>query len=238
VTSPLHPWQQKTERRLVLLETLVEFLIHDGVRAEPRGFNGQQGRQALFRELARVCDFRVLVETGTYIGDTAGWLAREFKLPVWTSEVEPNFVTVAQKRFRHLPNLQISESDARTFLDVLIATGAAKAGAFFYLDAHWGTDAPLVTELSLIARRCTEFVVMVDDFEVPGDDGYSFDDYGGVRLVAADYAKTFGELGLVAYSPTLPSEHETGARRGCVVLCREDMTARLDGLEFLRRWFP
>jgi hypothetical protein len=43
---------------------------------------------------------------------------------------------------------------------------------FFYLDAHWNEDLPLAEEIDLIFSRSPCAVVMIDDFEVPGDPGF------------------------------------------------------------------
>lgn len=230
----LHPWQKKTERRLQQLEALMDFLIHDGVRAEPRPFNGQEGRKALFESLCEAMEPTRFVETGAYLGDTAGWVCRDPDGPsVWTCDTDERLVTLVSKRF---PGLRVVEADARSFLAELIRSKVCTFRAFFYLDAHWGQDLPVATELELIAAHCSEFVVMVDDFEVPGDEGYGFDDYGdGLSLTLKDLGATFERLGLTAYFPTLPSDRETGSRRGCVVLCRADLTDKLDQLACLRR---
>ena len=75
------------------------------------------------------------------------------------------------------------------------------------------------------------------DFEVPGDEGYGFDDYGFRRSLSMScFGKVFRELELSVYFPVLPSMQETGARSGCVVLAKAGSAAagQLDKLPLLR----
>ena len=62
---------------------------------------------------------------------------------------------------------------------------------------------------------------MVDDFQVPFDAGYGYDDYGSGRVLTADYIEPIvAAHGLRVLYPSTPSVHETGERRGCVVLAK------------------
>jgi hypothetical protein len=56
--------------------------------------------------------------------------------------------------------------------------GFAGRTILFYLDAHWNDDLPLEEELELIFSVHPHAVVMIDDFQVPDDPGYQFDEYG------------------------------------------------------------
>ena len=58
---------------------------------------------------------------------------------------------------------------------------------FVYLDAHWAEELPLAEELCIVASAWTRCVVMVDDFQVPGDSGYAYDDYGPGLALTEDY---------------------------------------------------
>jgi hypothetical protein len=54
---------------------------------------------------------------------------------------------------------------------------------FFHLDAHWEGDLPLQEEIEIILGRFPNFLIMIDDFRVPGDSGYGFDDYGRGKML-------------------------------------------------------
>ena len=95
---------------------------------------------------------------------------------------------------------------------------------FFYLDAHWNADLPLAEELEIVFARCPAAVVMVDDFQVPDDPGYGYDDYGPGKTLTPDYiAPMVASHDLAAFYPATPATEESGERRGCVVLARDDV---------------
>ncbi len=91
----------------------------------------------------------------------------------------------------------------------------------FYLDAHWEAHLPLAEEIDVIARHCADPLILVDDFEVPGDPDYTFDDYGDGAVLNEGYLKQNGLLDeFDALYPALPGSHESSFRRGCVMLLR------------------
>ena len=57
------------------------------------------------------------------------------------------------------------------------------------------------------------------------------------RLFTPDYiARVVEQFGLGAYYPAIPSSDESGARRGCVVLAKQDVHGpRLEQVRLLRR---
>src|SRR5262249_15783341 len=107
---------------------------------------------------------------------------------------------------------------------------------FFYLDAHWSENLPLSDEIKIIFSSISRAIVMVDDFQVPDDVGYGYDDYGnGKALTGAYIAPQVVKYGLREFYPATPSALETGQRRGCVVLARDQsITEALSGISLLR----
>jgi hypothetical protein len=104
---------------------------------------------------------------------------------------------------------------------------------FFYLDAHWHKDLPLRDETEFIMRNFDSFVIMIDDFEVPGDPGYTFDDYGpGKRLSLSDFP-FHNDNRIFSYRPARPSSRESGIRRGCIILVSSDLKPQVDSLRTL-----
>ena len=74
---------------------------------------------------------------------------------------------------------------------------------FIYLDAHWEEDLPLAEELAVIARATTRCIVMIDDFQVPGD-GYAYDNYGPGKALVEDSSRVSAErLGIDVSDCTL-----------------------------------
>jgi hypothetical protein len=98
-----------------------------------------------------------------------------------------------------------------------------KAG-FVYLDAHWNADLPLADELDVVFNYWPAAVIMIDDFQVPDDVGYSYDDYGqGKALTAAYIAPAVTNHFLQTLYPAAGSTEESGARRGSVVPAKADI---------------
>jgi len=227
------------KRRIGVLETVVHNLLDSPVyQPDPStAFNGQTGRQRIFERIVGQRRFDRIVETGTFIGNTAGWMNHVTGLPVHSAEINRHFHLLSRKRLAHYTDVNLEMGDSVDFLRRLARSPFAGARVFFYLDAHWYESLPLAEELRLIAGHWADFVVMVDDFEVPRDEGYGFDDYGfGRSLTIGCFGKVFRELKLRAYSPALPSTQETGARSGCVVLAQEGSKAanELDAIPLLK----
>jgi len=150
-------------------------------------------------------------------------MATVAQLPVYTSEVNARFNLLARIRLRSIPGIKFFLGDSREFLSRL--PGLLKDQSkrvLFYLDAHWYADLPLEGELEIIAKDWQMFVIMIDDFQVPGDDGYGYDSYDEHQTLTFErFAGVFRRHCLMPFFPSLPSQEETGIRRGCVVLARE-----------------
>lgn len=211
-------------RRLHDLEVAVDSLIlHPSWTADlARVLNGQAERQRIFEDIVRAFDVREIIETGTFLGDSTGFFASRLPdVTVRSCELSPRFAALARGRLSAFTNVDISCSDSRAFLSSLENAQPSPPGtiSFAYLDAHWDADLPLMEELPLLLGKRGNAVIMIDDFEVPGDDGYSFDSYGrGKELTMRNFLPLFARNGLQAFSPAASSRSETGYRRGCVVL--------------------
>lgn len=181
--------------------------------------NGQPGRQELVRTIARSANPQAVIETGTYRGATTQFLWAVTGAPTWTVEVSPRNARFARWRLGAFPNITVCQADSRDFLRRLaVDERVPKDNVLFYLDAHWGPELPLREELIIIAQAWKNPAIMIDDFEVPGDTGYYFDDYGNGQRLSRDYIP-LSEMGdFEVLYPTCPSAAEAGARRGCAVV--------------------
>jgi hypothetical protein len=75
---------------------------------------------------------------------------------------------------------------------------------------------------------------MIDDFEVPGDPGFGYDDYGSEKALNQKYIAP--PHGLTIFYPSAPSREETGRWRGCAVLCKSAfLGGTLQGIPLLRQ---
>jgi hypothetical protein len=189
-----------------------------------RGFNGQAARQTLFRNIIANTRPHAIVETGTFFGTTTEFMSQT-GLPIFTIEADPRHYGIARARLWRMRNIQLIYGDSLTALRMLFdgpLHPLSDRALFFYLDAHGNLDLPLAEEIDIIFRRCSSAVVMIDDFQVPSDPGYGYDNYGPGKALVSGYirpAMLAHQLG--AFYPCAPSAAETGARRGCVVLAKD-----------------
>jgi predicted O-methyltransferase YrrM len=186
-------------------------------------FNGQANRLRIFNAIIARVRPTAIIETGTYLGTTTEFMAGT-GLPIYTIEGHPRHYGFARARLWRKPNVQLYEGDSRYELRKLF-DGPLKyltgESFFFYLDAHWSEDLPLADEIDIIFARSSKAVVMIDDFEVPGDPGFGYDDYGSEKALNAKYVASLAEThDLEIFYPSAPSWEETGSRRGCAVLCK------------------
>ena len=197
--------------------------------------NGQQRRCDIVRDLARVISFDRAIETGTYRGTSTEFFSAVLGTPIETVETNPRFLAYSARRLAIFPDVHVVPGDSRTFLQGLAKSpGATNESVFIYLDAHWEGDLPLAQEVKIIAGSWTQAVVMIDDFQVPDDDGYGFDDYGSGKKLAESYLPADDLVGWQFFYPKAHSSDETGARRGCCVLASPALSAQVRGVASLR----
>jgi hypothetical protein len=204
---------------------------------EPYGgpLNGQAGRQRIVTEIFGAASFDFVWETGTYRGSTTAFLATLTDKPIVTTEISPRNFGFASARLRSFSNVRQELGDSVSVLRRdKTAFGPDQLG-FFYLDAHWNEYLPLADELGVIRDYWRDYVIVVDDFQVPDDAGYRFDDYGPGRALTLDYLPREVRSGSRLFWPSLPSAEEDGAKRGCVVIASDRMGAALDSLPSLRQ---
>jgi hypothetical protein len=229
----------------VLLRLLSEQTIGmiDYIRSPERGagwgpFNGQTARQALFRDIIANTRPHAIVETGTFLGATTEFMSQT-GLPIFTIELQPRNYGFVRARFWRRRNIKLLRGDSPAALRRLF-DGAlhplSTRTLFFYLDAHWNDDLPLAEEIDIIFRRCPSAVAMIDDFQVPFDAGYGYDDYGPGKALVSDYIRpAVLTHELQAFYPSTPSAADYPStpsaaaglavpgrlRRGCIVLAKE-----------------
>jgi hypothetical protein len=183
--------------------------------------NGQRARCLLVAELIRKLEPRAIVETGSYLGTTTEWLAA-FQLPVHSCEANSESFGFAEARLAGIGNVTLIRGDSRTALRGVLdgpLRGVREEPILLYLDAHSNADLPLREEVEIVFERCPRAVLLIDDFEVPEDPGYGYDDYGPGAVLKGDYlGEAVRSFSLELRYPTTPAAEETGARRGCCVV--------------------
>jgi len=201
----------------------LDFDAHPAMDVWGGAFNGQERRQTLFDQLLQELTIVTIVETGTFRGTTTAYMAKT-GLPIFSCELRPRYFHYSSLRLANIPNIRLERADSRRFLRELLDENLLPPGpALFYLDAHWEHDLPVWEEVDQIFSRHPSPVVMVDDFRVPTDSGFAYDDYGKGKCLSVTDLHEAVTARPSMFFPKHASAHETGARRGCVVLAQGDL---------------
>jgi len=239
--------RRRSETRIHTLKRLVRSLpARIGARRDlrrpelARGYgalNGQVGRQAAVSGMFQHIDFDLVVETGTYRGTTTEFLRTLTRAPIVTIEVDERLAFYSQARLGTLPDLRVVYGDSATEIRRLIfGKGRDARLPFFYLDAHWHTRLPLRWEILEVLSAFPECCILIDDFQVPTDGGYRFDDYGPGFRLTPDLLDGLDLHGVEWFWPAVPAVQETGYKRGWLVLARgETVVAALRTIPELRQ---
>lgn len=200
-------------------------------------FNDQKNRKALFEKLCQTVTFTAIVETGTFRGATSSYMHSFTGLPIFTIELNPRFFRFAKTRLAFTPGIRLTLGDSRSFIYELIDGEKLPGGnTFYYLDAHWNDDFPLWQEIETILINQTASIVMIDDFQVPGDSGYFYDDYGaGQSLTIKELRNECpSTVDATIFFPSKKSKSETGGKRGCAVITGDpELANRLRTVDLL-----
>ena len=130
--------------------------------------------------MADLYDVHVLVETGTYHGDTISAVQDRFK-KIYSIEIYEPFATRAQQKFADLKNVNVILGDSAAKLPGLLAE--ISEPILFWLDGHYsgqGTglgdkETPILAEIEHIhrLRRGYKDVILIDDARCfTGSEGY------------------------------------------------------------------
>ena len=149
---------------------------------------GAVKRDMLLRT-AQQHDLRVLIETGTYTGDTVMALCRHFDRIV-SVELSPELHAKAVRQARRRRNVELLLGDSAKVLAGVLAT--LRRPALFWLDAHYSggvtalgdSVSPISAELDLILGHVVKgHVILIDDAREFHDSARS--GYPAAELVAA-----------------------------------------------------
>ena len=228
---------------------IIDYYRHPDWRSSWGGaLNGQSHRQRMVETFIRELPLETIVETGTYRGTTTAFLASLTSVPIYTVECDARRQGFSLPALRRFDNVHRYGGDSREFLRMLASKPDLENQVIlFYLDAHGtpdyvnarGTaDLPLADEVDIIFRRWQRALVLIDDFQVPDDDGYGYDNFGRGKALTCDYLRlAIRRFGLRTFFPSVTSDSETGFKRGCVVLAADaDLIAALRTMPEVREW--
>ena len=136
-------------------------------------------KQAVISEFREKFGLKILVETGTYLGEMVNAKKHEFA-KIYSIELAEIFYLRAKKRFAQYPQITILEGDSASVLAGLC--GSLDQPVLFWLDGHYSggltarseQDTPVAREISnILANIKQRFVILIDDARLfVGTNGY------------------------------------------------------------------
>ncbi len=114
-----------------------------------------------------------IVETGTNMGDTAEYLAKNYpKIKIVTTESNTNFFNFSRKRLLKYQNVSVLNESSEK---VVFVENGKDLNTLYYLDAHWESYWPLKDEIKNIFKG----IVCVGDFNIKHY-SFGYDQYNDV----------------------------------------------------------
>lgn len=136
-------------------------------------------KQDVVKKYATEFALRILIETGTYLGDMIRATKSAFD-EIYSIELNTSFCERVRKRFAACPHIHIVEGDSADVLPRILAT--ISRPCLFWLDAHYSgglsargrLETPIVTEIECILNHpIPDHVLLVDDARLfNGEHGY------------------------------------------------------------------
>jgi hypothetical protein len=177
------------------------------------------------------------VETGSGHGHTAGFVRRVFGVPVFTCDINILHYFISRAHLFWANQIEFHRLDSPEFLRRVCSEAVIGSNPIFYLDAHWYSHVPLANELQVIADDCCRGIVVIDDFFVPTDARFGYDQYPGFRIdmdVINSTIKMRRKNNVQVYLPAYGADRETGSNvRGfAVVVFGQDKELPLEVFPF------
>jgi hypothetical protein len=133
-------------------------------------------KRSIIKKVFLEHECRVLVETGTYLGDTP-WAFRNDLAAIYSIELSSDLAALAKRRFRNYSNIGIVAGDSGEKLRDIVPQ--LKLKTLFWLDGHYSAgitakgrvDCPIFEELEALLTGCpVPWVVLIDDARCFGID--------------------------------------------------------------------
>jgi hypothetical protein len=183
-----------------------------------QAFNGDYLILEEFKKLVKEHKVDLIVETGTYLGQTTAALANLAE--VFTYENNADYMDKAALFLNTQPLTHtiraIFGNSASEMKKTLVYRKNDKI--LFFLDAHWYDYCPLLDELKIIADLgIKKPIITIHDFYVPGKE-FGFDEYKGQRFdwefIKPSIERIYGKEGFKYYY----NEKAEGAKRGIIFI--------------------
>lgn len=133
-------------------------------------------KRAILNSYRETYSLNILVETGTFFGETVEFFKNSFK-KLYSIELAEDLALKAQRRFENDKHITIMQGDSGKILKTLVKE--FKEPVLFWLDGHYSSefyvgeeliktartdkDTPIVEELDAILASSLEHVILIDD---------------------------------------------------------------------------
>lgn len=125
-------------------------------------------KQITIEEYQKKFDLKILVETGTYLGDMIEAQRNNFE-KIYSVELSKKLFQRATKRFKSYPHVTILNGDSGIVLNKLLTE--IDKPTLFWLDGHYsegitakGTkECPVIEELAAILKSDLYHIILIDD---------------------------------------------------------------------------
>lgn len=143
---------------------------------ERSAFHGDRVYQSLVKTLIQEIPISTFIETGTFLGNSAGFVAQCFPgIVVRTCELNEEFLGRAKRRLWRLKNIEFYLDSSEKFIRKQVQSLSPDSHPLFFLDSHWYEYWPLQDELLAIAESGLSCVIVIDDFQIPNHSDFGFD---------------------------------------------------------------
>lgn len=125
-------------------------------------------KEKIIREYQKANQYKVFVETGTYLGEMVKAQMNNFE-EIYSIELSTMLYNRARRRFKKFKHIKILNGDCGKVLRNIVPT--INKNAIFWLDAHYSegitargdTDCPIFEELQSILKSKFNHTILIDD---------------------------------------------------------------------------
>ena len=143
-------------------------------------------KRDLIEYYRKIFEPKVMVETGTFFGDTIEYFKNKFDRLI-SIELSEELAEKAVRRFENDKHIKIIQGDSGVILHSLLA--GLNSPALFWLDGHYSSefyykeefirtakgekDTPIAEELEIILKSSVKAIILIDDARLfNGTNGY------------------------------------------------------------------
>ena len=169
--------------RALVAEIPGAILLKHLLTGEEHGFHNDPIFRRLIIEMIERLPITSFMETGTGLGDSTLFVGRANpELAVFTCEFSRQRYWHSKIRLRRWRNVEVSHGSSPEFLRDLLRKPQIAEFPLVFLDAHWYDYWPLEDELEILTAKVNKMIIVIDDFQVPGQPQFGFDVGGGRQL--------------------------------------------------------